>query len=158
MSEHGTSYPAPAHRPGSDDPGRDLNWLLANFVERTPGVDEAVAVSSDGFLLATSNPVVDDGIEQFAAIISGLNSLTKGAAALYDYQHVRQVIVEMDLGYLFVMAVDSGSTVGVLADERSDVGSVGYEMTLMIDRIGSLLTPLLIEELKNAISLRTRPS
>ena len=31
-----------------------VNWLMANFVERTPGVEQAVAVSSDGLLLAVS--------------------------------------------------------------------------------------------------------
>jgi len=136
------------------EPARNVNWLLNNFAQRTPGVNEAVAVSSDGFLLASSAGVDADGIEQFAAIISGLNSLTRGAAELYDYRDVRQVIVEMERGYLFVMAVDSGSTVGVLADEKSDVGLVGYEMALLIDRVGTLLTPALIDELKNAISLR----
>ena len=141
-----------------DEPGRNLSWLLTNFVERTPGVNGAVSVSSDGFLLAASSGSDADGVDQFAAIISGLNSLTRGAAELYDYREVRQVIVEMERGYLFVMSVDSGSTIGVLADEKADVGSVGYEMALMIDRVGALLTPALIDELKNAISLRTRPN
>lgn len=144
------------HELDGTDPARNLNWLLTNFAHRTPGVNEAVAVSSDGFLLASSAGIDADGIEQFAAIISGLNSLTRGAAELYDYREVRQVIVEMERGYLFVMAVDSGSTVGVLADEKSDVGLIGYEMALLIDRVGVLLTPALIDELKNAISLRAR--
>ena len=38
-------------------------------------------------------PEVD---RQFAAIISGRNSLTRGAAELYDYRQVKQVIVEME--------------------------------------------------------------
>ena len=144
--------------PGPSEPARNLNWLLSNFVERTAGVDEAVAVSADGFLLAASGGTDADGIEQFAAIISGLNSLTRGAAELYDYHEVTQVIVEMERGNLFVMAVDSGSMVGVLADNKIDVGAVGYGMTLLIERVGALLTPALIDELKNAISLRARPT
>ncbi len=140
-----------------EEPGKNLNWLLTNFVERTAGVNGAVTVSSDGFLLAASEGSDADGVDQFAAIISGLNSLTKGAAELYDYRQVRPVIGAMERGYLFVMAVDSGSTIGVLADDKADVGSVGYEMALMSDRVGALLTPALLDELKNAISLRTRP-
>jgi len=138
-------------------PASNLDWLLANFVARTPGVTEAVTVSSDGFLLANSSAEAEaDGIEQFAAIISGLNSLTRGAADLYDYGRVSQLIVEMEFGNLFVMAVDSGSTVGVLADDGADIGAVGYEMALLIDRVGALLTPSLIDELKNSISLRAK--
>jgi predicted regulator of Ras-like GTPase activity (Roadblock/LC7/MglB family) len=32
-----------------------FNWLLANFVRHTDGVRDAVAVSSDGLLIATSD-------------------------------------------------------------------------------------------------------
>ena len=150
----------PDHNPtGLPEAATNLDWMLANFVTKTPGVTEAVAVSSDGFLLATSAAGSQaDGTEQFAAIIAGLNSLTRGAAELYSYGNVTQVIVEMDFGNLFVMAVDTASTVGVLADDDTDVGAVGYEMALLIDRVGSLLTPALIDELKNSISLRVQGS
>ena len=89
------------------------------------------------------------------AIIAGLTSLSHGAADLYHYGEVNQIIIEMIEGYLFVMAVDDGSTVGVLADSDCDVGSVGYEMTLLIQRVGEMLTPALVEELKNVLSLRS---
>jgi hypothetical protein len=46
--------------------------------------------------------------------------------------------------------------VGVLADADCDVGSVGYEMTLLIERVGEMLTPALVDELKNVLSLQTR--
>jgi len=132
----------------------DLSWLLANFSHRTAGVREAIAVSADGFLLASSGDRSRHGIEQFAAIVSGITSLTNGAATIYDSGTVRQVIVEADRSYFFVMAIDDGSTIGVLADSNCDVGSVGYELALLIDRVGSVLTPALIDELKHALSTR----
>lgn len=137
-------------------PAGDLSWVLASFAQRTVGVTEAVAVSSDGFLLAASAGLDGPGVEQFGAIISGLTSLSRGAANLYDYGEVNQVIIEMSDGYLFVMAVDDGSAVGVLAEADCDVGSVGYEMALLIERVGEMLTPALIDELKNALPLRGR--
>ena len=33
---------------------RNLNWLVQNFVERVPGVNEAVVVSADGLPMAMS--------------------------------------------------------------------------------------------------------
>lgn len=149
---------APEETPtGPPEAAVNVDWMLANFVARTPGVTEAVAVSSDGFLLATSAAGTQaEGTEQFAAIIAGLTSLTRGAAELYSYGNVTQVIVEMDFGNLFVMAVDTGSTVGVLADDDTDIGALGYEMALLIDRVGALLTPALIDELKNSIALRVQ--
>ena len=144
--------------PETGQPGGDLNWVLASFAQRTVGVTEAVAVSSDGFLLAASAGLDGPGVEQFGAIISGLTSLSRGAANLYDYGDVNQVIIEMVYGYLFVMAVDDGSAVGVLAEADCDVGSVGYEMALLIERVGEMLTPALVDELKNALPLRGRNS
>jgi len=130
----------------------DLSWLLANFARRTVGVNEAIAVSADGFLLASSSDRDQHGIEQFAAIVSGITSLTNGAATIYGSGTVRQVIIEADRSYFFVMSIDDGSTIGVLADHNCDVGSVGYELALLIDRVGSVLTPALIDELKNALT------
>ena len=33
----------------------NVNWLMINFVDHTPGVTQAVAVSSDGLLIALSS-------------------------------------------------------------------------------------------------------
>jgi len=135
----------------------DLSWLLSNFTQRTVGVRDTIAVSADGFLLAASCDRHQPGIEQFAAIVSGITSLTNGAASLYGSGEVRQVVIEADHSYFFVMSIDDGSTIGVLADHNCDVGSVGYELALLIDRAGSVLTPALIDELTNTFSPKSLP-
>jgi predicted regulator of Ras-like GTPase activity (Roadblock/LC7/MglB family) len=131
---------------------RNFNWLLSNFVRDVVGVREAIAVSSDGFLLAGSAGRERDGVEQFAAIISGLTSLTNGAGHLLNCGDVEQVIVEMRAGVLFVSSISDGSALGVLAEKDCDMGLIGYEMTLLLDRVGSTLTPALVTELKNALT------
>ena len=50
---------------------RNFNWLLSHFVDETAGVTGAVAVSSDGLLIARSNTMDRDEGEQLCAIISG---------------------------------------------------------------------------------------
>lgn len=130
---------------------KNFNWLLVQFVEKTDGVQEAVAVSSDGLLLAASAGRQRENVEQFAAITSGLISLTGGAADCFDFEAVEQVIVEMTRGYQFVTAIGDGSTLGVIADRDCDIGQIAYEMTLLCKRAGSALTPALIAELKNPI-------
>ena len=37
-------------------PPRNISWLVDNFVDRTPGVTEAVVLSSDGLPLACPRP------------------------------------------------------------------------------------------------------
>jgi uncharacterized protein len=131
---------------------RNFNWLLTNFIRNTADTREAVAVSSDGFLLAASAGREREGVEQFAAIISGLTSLTNGAGDFLRCGSVDRVVIEMQGGLLFVSSISNGSSLGVLADKDCDLGLIGYEMTLLLAKVGKALTPALITELKNAIT------
>ncbi len=127
---------------------KNFNWLLDNFVERSAGVCDAVAVSSDGLLMAMSHTLDRAGAELVAAIISGLVSLAKGSAKAFGWEPVHQVIVAMDGGYLFVSSISDGSNLGVVANAGCDVGLIGYQTTLLLEKIGALLSPALIAQLR----------
>jgi uncharacterized protein len=130
---------------------RNFNWLLSSFVDGTPGVTDAVAVSSDGLLMATSSSLERAGAEQLAAIIAGMTSLAESTARCFALGGFEQVIIAMRSGYLFVSSVSDGSALGVVADGRCDVGAVGYQMTLLVDRVGAALSPSLVAELKESV-------
>ncbi len=130
---------------------RDLNWLLNSFTERVPGAANAVVVSSDGLVLAISEHLDRAHADQLAAITAGLSSLTKGAAQCFQAGAVRQLIVEMDAGFLFVTAISDGSSFAVFAAPDCDIGLMGYEMSLLVDRMGTVLTPALRAELQAAL-------
>jgi len=136
----------------SDD-AKNFNWLLNSFVEQTTGVVDAVAVSSDGLLMAMSSDLDRAGAEQLAAIISGFVSLGASTARCFAFDDLNQVIVSMNGGYLFVSAVSDGSCLGVVAQRSCDIGLVGYQMTLLVERAGSVLTPGLVAELKGTVSV-----
>lgn len=133
------------------DQATNVNWLMANFVRSTPGVDQAVAVSSDGLLVALSTQIDRASADKLAAIITGMRALAHGAANELGKGQVLQVLVEMANAYLFVAAISGGSTLGVVAARDCDLGLVGYEITLLVDRVGPQLTPALISELKNSL-------
>ena len=130
---------------------RNFNWLLSSFVDATPGVTDAVAVSSDGLLMAMSSSLERAGAEQLAAIIAGMTSLADSTARCFALGVVEQVIIAMEEGYLFVSSVSDGSALGVVADRRCDVGAVGYQMTLLVERVGAALSPSLVAELKESV-------
>ena len=132
---------------------KDFNWLLVKFVQETDGVLEAVAVSADGILLASSAGRDRVGVEQFAAIASGLTSLTNGAAACFEFESVDQIVVEMKGGFLVVSAINDRATLAITAERNCDIGLVGYELTLLLDRVGKALTPALMVELKNVLTV-----
>lgn len=129
----------------------NVNWLVVNFVERTPGVEQAVAVSSDGLLLALSATIDRAGADRLAAIITGMRSLSQGAAGELHKGPVIQVLVEMGSAYLFVSSIPGGSILGVVAGKNCDLGLVGYEIAMFVDRVGAQLTPSLVIELKNSL-------
>lgn len=130
------------------DEARNFNWLLGSFVEDTAGVTDAVAVSSDGMLIARSNTLDHEESEQLCAIISGCASLAHAADRAMDADGLERVIIAMQRGFLFVSAIADGSCLGVVATRDCDVGSVGYQTAELVARVGTLLTPDLREELK----------
>jgi hypothetical protein len=115
---------------------RSLDWFVSNFVRGVPGVSHAILVSADGLLMASSSHLPTDRAEQLAAVTSGLASLSSGAARLFEAGNVRQSMVEMDGGYLLLMGVGNGSYLAALASISSDIGQVGYEMAVLVDRVG----------------------
>jgi predicted regulator of Ras-like GTPase activity (Roadblock/LC7/MglB family) len=127
-----------------------FGWMVTNFAERVPGVAHAIVVSADGLLLTASDRLPRDRADQLAAVSSGLVSLTQGAARCFDAGGVVQTVVEMDRGIVLLMSISDGSCLAVLASPSCDIGLIGYEMTLLVDRVGQLLTPELRAELQGS--------
>ncbi|MFE9565410.1 roadblock/LC7 domain-containing protein [Streptomyces sp. NPDC006487] len=152
---------------GLSTQARNLQWLLTDLVEEVPGVNSVAVVSSDGLLLLSSDPVAPDtpaapappsrptgprgASADLATIVSGLGSLTTGAAALMDGGSVKQTMVAMDHGSVFVMAISDGSLLGVHATPDCDMSVVAYHMALFVGRAGHVLTPEVRSELRQSM-------
>jgi predicted regulator of Ras-like GTPase activity (Roadblock/LC7/MglB family) len=134
-------------------PAQDVNWLLDKFVSGTPGVEQALGVSSDGLLMSVSARLARAEADKLAAIISGMISLSLSASRLLSKGPLRQVISEFGEGYLMVSAISGGSCLGVITSADCTLGTVAYESAVLVQRIGLLLTPELIAELKMSLVL-----
>ncbi|MYX95737.1 roadblock/LC7 domain-containing protein [Streptomyces sp. SID486] len=154
---------------GLSSEARNLHWLLTNLVEEVPGIQSVAVVSSDGLLLLSSDPGYTELSRQarpakgprgssadLATIVSGIGSLTVGAAKLLDHGGVRHTMVAMEEGSLFVMSISDGSLLGVHGSAECDMSVVAYHMALFVGRAGHVLTPELRSELRQ--SLETRPA
>ena len=120
---------------------QDLNWLVTDFTTRVADVAHAVVVSADGVPLALSEHIPHQFAEQLAAITSGLTSLMAGAARIFEAGQPTQALVEMERGLMFVMAISDGSSLAVLAAPDCDTDLVAYEMSLLVEAVGDVLTP-----------------
>lgn len=118
---------------------RNLDWVVSKFVDEVPSAAHAILVSADGLLMAASRSIPYERAEQVAAVSSGLASLAVGAARLFDGGAVLQTVVEMQHGFLLLMSVGDGSHLAVLTEDSADIGQVGYEMALLVDRAGRMV-------------------
>jgi predicted regulator of Ras-like GTPase activity (Roadblock/LC7/MglB family) len=123
-----------------------FGWLLGNFVHNTHGVRDAVAVSSDGLLIASSDGLSRTEADHLAAIVSSMASLGRSASRRYDFEGLKLIMIEMKRGFLLVSVMAGGSCLGVVANGDADLGLIGYEISSLADRFGPLLTPDLISE------------
>jgi predicted regulator of Ras-like GTPase activity (Roadblock/LC7/MglB family) len=130
-----------------------MSWLLNNLVKKVPEVTYVIVLSSDGLLLATSHGMDRMTADQLAAVASGFNSLARGAGRFFGGGNVRQTIVEMEQGFLFVTAVGDGSCLAILSSPGADIGLIAYEMALLVTRVGEFLTPELRAQMQAALPI-----
>ncbi len=131
----------------------DLDFMLDRFVLETPGVTHAQTVSADGMHLAASNGVNATQADQFAAITSGLASLTDSAAETFGMNPVVRQVIETTHGWILVARINNRASLGVVCDSSVDLGLAGYEMSMLADRAGTMLSPEVIERLKNSLGV-----
>ncbi|MBI3688894.1 MAG: roadblock/LC7 domain-containing protein [Actinobacteria bacterium] len=118
-----------------------IRWLLEDFVSRADGLSDAVALSSDGLVLAAVSRLATESAARFGAITSGLSHLAQSAASLLDTGEILQTVVEMDAGYLLVTPIDQRACLAVVAGRGADLEQIGYEVTVLVERVGKVLTP-----------------
>jgi uncharacterized protein len=122
-------------------PAQDLNWLVTDFVGRVPDVAHALIVSSDGLVVAVSAGFQENRAERLAVVTSGLASLVHGAARIFEAGGVNQTVVEMDAGVLVVMTISDRASLAALAGPDGKMGLIAYEMALLVERAGRMITP-----------------
>jgi predicted regulator of Ras-like GTPase activity (Roadblock/LC7/MglB family) len=118
----------------------DLNWLLDDVVNRVGGAQGAIVLSADGLQMGRSAGMSKDESDQLSAIASSLQSLAKGVSRQFSRGQVVQNMIEMERGYLFVLAAGRGASLAVLADDTVDVLNIAYEMNRLVKRVGDFLT------------------
>lgn len=118
-----------------------LSELLDELVGRVPGTRHALLLSAEGLPRGASRSLGREGGEQLAAVASGFTSLARGVSRHFKTGGVRQTLVELDDAFLIVTAAGAGSCLAVFADAQADLGQIGYEMALLVKRIGPQLSP-----------------
>jgi predicted regulator of Ras-like GTPase activity (Roadblock/LC7/MglB family) len=122
------------------DPKSELSWLLDDLTQRISGIRHAIVLSADGLAMGGSRELTREDTEHLSAISASSHSLALGAGRHFGLGGVRQTIIEMEGGFLFVTAAGQGARLAVLAADDAEVGMVTYEMALMVKRVGEHLS------------------
>jgi predicted regulator of Ras-like GTPase activity (Roadblock/LC7/MglB family) len=113
-----------------------LDWLLEDLVSRTAHVQNAVILSRDGMTVGASRALGREASDHLSALAAGLQSLANGGAALFGRGEARQTLIEMEAGFLFVIAAGAGSCLAVLAGSGADVSVIAYDMARLVKQVG----------------------
>ena len=70
---------------------------------------------------------------------AGLQSLAQGAGLHFRDGNVRQIIIEMEKAFLFIIAAGNGTCLAVLTSADPNVGVIAYEMAMLVRRMGKYL-------------------
>ena len=120
--------------------GEQLGWLMDNLVSRVANVRQALLLTRDGLVVATSRNMSREEGDNLSALAAGVHSLARGVGRQVGDAKVRQTIIEMDSAFLFVVAAGEGTCLAVLASAEANLGVMAYEMAMVVRRMGVHLT------------------
>jgi hypothetical protein len=121
------------------DPAEGLSRLVTAFALQLPDVADAAMVSADGLPLASSAGLHADRVDQLAAATSGIISLVRGAARVFQGGSVERVAIIMEQGMLILIPAGKNSVLAVLTASDGDADLVVREMGLLRERAGAVL-------------------
>ncbi|MFU8855152.1 roadblock/LC7 domain-containing protein [Micromonospora sp. SL1-18] len=116
----------------------DLAWMLDDLV-RVPSVVYAVVLSTDGLVIQKSTTLPADAADVLAAGASSLHSVAAGMGRRFDGGVVQQVIIEFTGQTMFIAAAGMNARLAVLCEQSVDMGTVAYEMSRLVTRLGEYL-------------------
>jgi predicted regulator of Ras-like GTPase activity (Roadblock/LC7/MglB family) len=125
--------------------------MLEAFVDGTPGVEGVLLVSSDSMLVAACVRLDRASTESVAASVAALVSLGRGAAAALEGEHLETVVVELRGATVLVTPVSDASSIAVLARSDCDLGVVTFELTRLVERARSVLSPAMVAQLRQQV-------
>lgn len=118
----------------------DLGWLLDELVA-APEARNAILLSADGLMTASSQNLDRDLADRVAAMASGMQSLSRSGAQFVEPggSPWEQTMALYQHGYLFTIAAAAGSFLIASAGRDVDVAAFSHQMALTVKRLGKEL-------------------
>ncbi len=122
----------------SDSKAERLATALNDFIRSSPDVEAAAVVSFDGLAMASALPPGMDE-DRLGAMSAALLSLGEQAAAGLGRGDMRQLFVEGEHGFVFLMSAKEQAVLAAVTDRAAKIGFMLFEMRRAAEVIGALL-------------------
>ncbi len=122
----------------NDTKAERLAATLNDFVRSSPDLQAAAVVSFDGLAMASALPA-DMDEDRLGAMSAALLSLGEQAAKGLGRGDMRQLFVEGEHGFVFLMSARDQAVLAAVADHTAKIGLMLFEMRRAANAIGSLL-------------------
>jgi predicted regulator of Ras-like GTPase activity (Roadblock/LC7/MglB family) len=119
-------------------PHNDLTWMLDELAA-FPDVLHAAVLSTDGLIIQRSTSLPQDAADLMAAAASSLYSVAAGTGRRFRSGPVHQVVIEYQDHTLFIASAGENARLAVLCGVDVDMGTIAYEMSRLVTRIGQYL-------------------
>lgn len=122
----------------SDTTPERLAAELNDFLHAAPDVDAAVVASREGLTLASALPD-DTDVDGIGALSAELLVLAQQAAAHLGRGTMRQLFVEGEEGFVFVLSAGSQAVLTAVTARTASLGPVIHEMRRSADALAGIL-------------------
>ncbi len=116
----------------------NLNKVLKNLQNESPGVEASALISEDGLMIASALPQ-DLDETRVAGMTATLLNLGTRAAVELRRGDVQEVIVRGEHGYSVMISAGRGALLLVLTNEHSKLGLIFFDMREAIKAIKNIL-------------------
>jgi len=116
----------------------NLNKILKNLQNETPGVEASALISEDGLMIAGALPQELDETRVAGMTATLLNLGTRAATELRRGD-VQEVIVRGEYGYSVMISAGRGALLLVLTNENAKLGLIFFDMREAIKAIKNIL-------------------
>ncbi|MDP8970485.1 MAG: roadblock/LC7 domain-containing protein [Actinomycetota bacterium] len=122
----------------SDTKAERLATALQRFIRSSPEVEATAVVSFDGLTMASALPAGMDE-DRLGAMSAALLSLAEQAASGLGRGELRQLFVEGDHGFVFLMSAKDQAVLASITGRAAKIGLMLYEMRRAAEVIGTVL-------------------
>jgi uncharacterized protein len=127
-----------------------LRWLLSRFLRRMPGINQTAAIAAGGELLAVSEGLTRAAGQRLGALTFACSALARGTGNAFALGPASKVIMDLDHGYLVVMAVNDHWVLGIVATKEVDLGALADNVKALADQIEGTVTEDLVDAMRAA--------